>query len=68
MVDSLCTLHAVVLCQSWLFKVDRLSLQFGAVLNGIVSKPAKYGSYRAHLLTLGSRSINWIWSKSFVRT
>lgn len=68
MVDSLCTLHAVVLCQSRLFKVDRLSFEFRAVLEGAVSIHVRYETYKARLLTLGSKSINWIWSRSFVRT
>lgn len=68
MVDSLCTLHAVVLCQSWLFKVDRLSFEFRAVLEGTVSIHVRYETHKSRLRTLGSRSINWIWSKSFVRT
>lgn len=61
---SLRALHAVMLCKTGLFVVERLCFKRSAVLEDMRNS-ARRDTRVWH--TLGSRSINCIWSKSRVR-
>lgn len=69
MDNELGAFNAIVLRQTWLFIVNRLGLQSGPILREQESTLRL--DYEidniADRRTLGSKSMSWIWSKSFVR-